>query len=149
DEWQIQFPLRRESSSQRHGPGLHPYQLERVLRRGYWTPSSYTRLWGVLWTGTPRFFCSDEARVTREAAAASSFGYSIIDTGSLLARQCRVRICVILNPAARGEKANRFLRNLDSISAESSLKRTAAAGDARKLATRAVEEGFDTIIAAG
>lgn len=60
-----------------------------------------------------------------------------------------MRICVIFNPTARGEKAKRFRRHLDEIGAESALKQTAAAGGARPLAAEAVREGFDTIVAAG
>jgi YegS/Rv2252/BmrU family lipid kinase len=60
-----------------------------------------------------------------------------------------VRTCVIFNPAARGDKARNFRRHLDEIGAESTLKQTAAAGDARKLATDAVREGFEIIVAAG
>jgi YegS/Rv2252/BmrU family lipid kinase len=61
----------------------------------------------------------------------------------------RVRSCVIFNPTARGEKANQFRRHLDEIGAECVLKQTTKAGDARPLATEAVHEGFETIIAAG
>jgi YegS/Rv2252/BmrU family lipid kinase len=60
-----------------------------------------------------------------------------------------VRTCVIFNPAARGEKARRFRRHLDAIGRESTLKLTAAAGDARPLAAEAVGEGFEVIVAAG
>jgi len=60
-----------------------------------------------------------------------------------------VRTCVIFNPTARGEKARRFRRHLDAIGTESTLKLTAAAGDARRLAAQAVGEGFETIVAAG
>jgi diacylglycerol kinase (ATP) len=60
-----------------------------------------------------------------------------------------VRACVIFNPAAKGDKAKRFRRHLDEIGAECALKQTSAAGDARRLATEAIREGFDTVIAAG
>jgi diacylglycerol kinase (ATP) len=70
------------------------------------------------------------------------------ERGPLL-HQWAVRTCVIFNPTARGEKARRFRRHLDSIGAQSTLKLTAAPGDARRLATEAVGEGFDSIIAAG
>src|SRR5262245_9104742 len=63
--------------------------------------------------------------------------------------QWAVRICVIFNPAARGEKARRFRRHLDDIASECTFKQTAAAGDARKLAAEAVAEGFDVVVAAG
>lgn len=60
-----------------------------------------------------------------------------------------MRICVIFNPTARGDKARRFRRHLDEIAAECSLKCTSAPGDARKLATEAVGEGFEIVVAAG
>jgi diacylglycerol kinase (ATP) len=60
-----------------------------------------------------------------------------------------VRTCVIFNPAAKGEKARRFRRNLDEIGAQSTLKLTTGPGDARRLAAEAVNEGFQAVVAAG
>jgi YegS/Rv2252/BmrU family lipid kinase len=60
-----------------------------------------------------------------------------------------VRICVIFNPSARGEKARRFRRYLDEIAEQATLKLTTAPGDARRLGGEAIAEGFDTIVAAG
>lgn len=60
-----------------------------------------------------------------------------------------MRSCVIFNPTARGDKAKRFRRHLDEIGAESALKQTSSAGDARRLAAEAVREGMETIVAAG
>lgn len=60
-----------------------------------------------------------------------------------------MRTCVIFNPAAKGDKARRFRRHLDAIAAESTLKQTAGAGDARRLAAEAVREGFEIVVAAG
>jgi YegS/Rv2252/BmrU family lipid kinase len=60
-----------------------------------------------------------------------------------------VRICVIFNPAAKGEKARRFRRHLDEIGAQSALKLTTGPGEARTLATQAVAEGFEIVVAAG
>ncbi len=60
-----------------------------------------------------------------------------------------MRICVIFNPTARGNKARHFRRHLDLIGADCALKQTAAAGGARPLAAEAIGEGFDTIVAAG
>jgi diacylglycerol kinase (ATP) len=60
-----------------------------------------------------------------------------------------VRRCVILNPSAKGEKAKRFRRHLDEIATQSTLKLTGAPGDARRLATEAVNEGFEVVVAAG
>ena len=64
-------------------------------------------------------------------------------------KQWGVRTCVIFNPAARGNKARHFRHHLDAIGTESTLKQTAAAGDARRLATEAIGEGFEVIVAAG
>jgi YegS/Rv2252/BmrU family lipid kinase len=60
-----------------------------------------------------------------------------------------VRTCVIFNPAARGDKARHFRRHLDDIAPHCALKSTAAAGEARRLATEAVTDGFELIVAAG
>jgi YegS/Rv2252/BmrU family lipid kinase len=56
---------------------------------------------------------------------------------------------VIFNPAARGNKARHFRRQLDAIGSQCALKATTAPGDARRLAAEAVGEGFDLIVAAG
>jgi YegS/Rv2252/BmrU family lipid kinase len=60
-----------------------------------------------------------------------------------------VRICVIFNPAAKGDKARRFRRHLDEIGAQSALKLTTGPGEARALATQAVAEGSEIVVAAG
>lgn len=60
-----------------------------------------------------------------------------------------MRACVIYNPAAKGQKAERFRRLLDTISTTAALKQTAAPRDARRLAAEAIAEGCDTLIAAG
>jgi YegS/Rv2252/BmrU family lipid kinase len=60
-----------------------------------------------------------------------------------------VRTCVIFNPAARGNKARHFRRQLDAIGSQCALKATTAPGDARRLAAEAVGEGFDLVVAAG
>jgi YegS/Rv2252/BmrU family lipid kinase len=60
-----------------------------------------------------------------------------------------VRLCVIFNPAARGNKARHFRRHLDKIGGQSALKATVAPGDARRLAAEAMADGFDLIVAAG
>jgi YegS/Rv2252/BmrU family lipid kinase len=56
---------------------------------------------------------------------------------------------VIFNPAARGEKARRFRRQLDVVGADCAFKATTAPGDARRLAAEAVRDGFDLVVAAG
>jgi diacylglycerol kinase (ATP) len=60
-----------------------------------------------------------------------------------------VRTCVIFNPAARGDKARRLRRHLDEIGTEAVLKLTTSAGDARRLGSEAVREGFEIVVAAG
>jgi YegS/Rv2252/BmrU family lipid kinase len=61
----------------------------------------------------------------------------------------RVRICVIFNPAARGNKARRFRKFLNELSQQCALKATTAPGDARRFAHAAVATGYDVIAAAG
>lgn len=61
----------------------------------------------------------------------------------------RVRICVIFNPAARGNKARRFRKFLNELSQQCALKATTAPGDARRFAHAAVATGYDIIAAAG
>ena len=56
---------------------------------------------------------------------------------------------MIFNPAARGNKARHFRRQLDAIGSQCALKATAAPGDARRLTAEAVGEGYDLIAAAG
>jgi len=60
-----------------------------------------------------------------------------------------VRICVIFNPAARGNKARRFRHFLNELSQQCSLKATTGPGHARLLAQAATAAGFDIIAAAG
>lgn len=58
-------------------------------------------------------------------------------------------IPVILNPAARGDRAGKWLEQVRALSPRVELWPTEAAGDARRLAQRAVEEGRPTVVAAG
>jgi YegS/Rv2252/BmrU family lipid kinase len=60
-----------------------------------------------------------------------------------------MRICVIFNPAAKGERARHFRRHLDRIGADCVLKPTGGPGGGRVLAREAVGEGYDTVVAAG
>lgn len=60
-----------------------------------------------------------------------------------------MRPCVIFNPAAKGQKAERFRRCLELVATECVLKKTTAPGEARQLAAEAIGEGFETLIAAG
>lgn len=56
---------------------------------------------------------------------------------------------VILNPAARSDKALRLREKIDLLSGGAPMRLTSEAGDARLLAAEAVREGFEVIIAAG
>ena len=60
-----------------------------------------------------------------------------------------MRICVIFNPTAKGDRARRLRRHLDTIRAGCSLKPTTGPNTAQSLAAEAVRDGFDTIVAAG
>lgn len=60
-----------------------------------------------------------------------------------------MKICVIFNPTARGNKARKLRRSLEQIAGDCVLKPTTAAGMARALGAEAVLEGFETIVAAG
>jgi diacylglycerol kinase (ATP) len=57
--------------------------------------------------------------------------------------------CIIFNPTARGDKARRLLSQLELLERDCALKPTSCAGAARGLASEAVREGFETIVAAG
>ena len=72
-----------------------------------------------------------------------------LDTPPWQPPNSRVRICVIFNPTARGDKARHFRKQLDAIGAHAALKQTTCAGDAHRLGTEAVSEGFDIVVAAG
>ncbi len=58
-------------------------------------------------------------------------------------------IFVILNPAARGERARAMKDYVQEISAQASIKLTSSPGEAGFLAKRAVERGARIIVAAG
>ena len=57
------------------------------------------------------------------------------------------RICIIVNPAARGAKAR--LARLERLTRNVVIRTTAGPGDAEAQTERAVEQGFNTIVAAG
>jgi YegS/Rv2252/BmrU family lipid kinase len=59
------------------------------------------------------------------------------------------RVLVILNPAARGEKARSLVKKIEQLSDRILIQLTTSAGEARVLAKRAVEEGRKIIVAAG
>jgi diacylglycerol kinase (ATP) len=58
-------------------------------------------------------------------------------------------ICVVFNPAARGDKARHFREHLNQLGPDCVLKPTTAAGTGRSLAAAAVRDGFSWIVAAG
>jgi diacylglycerol kinase (ATP) len=59
------------------------------------------------------------------------------------------KACIILNPAARSERARRWQEKLRAMCGDASFCATIQAGDAELQARRAVAEGFDPIVAAG
>ena len=59
------------------------------------------------------------------------------------------KILVILNPAARGERAKRLREKIAALSRHATVRSTGSPGDAAALAVRAVAQGYDTIVAAG
>jgi len=59
------------------------------------------------------------------------------------------KVLVILNPAARGDRARSLKQRIESLSLRAVIRTTHAAGDAEALAERGVEQGFETIVAAG
>ncbi|MBS0659922.1 MAG: diacylglycerol kinase family lipid kinase [Verrucomicrobia bacterium] len=54
-----------------------------------------------------------------------------------------------MNPAARGDRAGKWLAQVRALSERVELWPTEAAGDARRLARRAVDEGRPVVVAAG
>src|SRR5467141_99639 len=63
---------------------------------------------------------------------------------------CRVNnTVVILNPAAGNEEANHWQERVESIARGCPVRITSQSGEAEALARRAVEEGFEKIVAAG
>jgi YegS/Rv2252/BmrU family lipid kinase len=60
-----------------------------------------------------------------------------------------VKTCIIFNPTARGDKARRFRKHLDTLAAHATLKPSTSPGNARTLAAEAVREGFELIVGAG
>ncbi|MEP6809027.1 MAG: diacylglycerol kinase family protein [Chthoniobacterales bacterium] len=59
------------------------------------------------------------------------------------------RTVIILNPAARGQRARRLQDRVAAITRGATLHCTARAGEAETLARAAVEAGFTSIVAAG
>lgn len=59
------------------------------------------------------------------------------------------KILVILNPAARGERAKTLRESIERLSHRIVIRETRKPGDAEALAERAVQQGVKTVIAAG
>jgi len=60
-----------------------------------------------------------------------------------------MNVCVIFNPSAKGDKARHFRAHLDDLKRSASLFATSGPGDATRLVTQALADGFQTIVAAG
>ena len=60
-----------------------------------------------------------------------------------------MRLCIVFNPTARGDKARRFRQRLEALARECVLMPTTGPGAAVDLAAEAVRQGFDTVVAAG
>lgn len=60
-----------------------------------------------------------------------------------------MRVAVIFNPTARGNRARRFLGRLRELASEAELLPTPGPGRAGELAAEACRRGCDTIVAAG
>ncbi len=58
-------------------------------------------------------------------------------------------IVVILNPKARSEKAQSLVEDVTRLADNVVVRMTRSADDARRLAVQAVNEGFETVVAAG
>lgn len=58
-------------------------------------------------------------------------------------------ILVIINPAARGEKAKALRRKIETFSPRADVRMTSAPGEARALAESAARQGCERIVAAG
>ncbi|MBV9674660.1 MAG: diacylglycerol kinase family lipid kinase, partial [Verrucomicrobia bacterium] len=59
------------------------------------------------------------------------------------------KVCIIFNPAARGEKAQFLLSRLATLAKEVIIESTQVPGEATKLAINAVKAGFEAVVAAG
>jgi diacylglycerol kinase (ATP) len=59
------------------------------------------------------------------------------------------KILVILNPAARGERANAQKEKIAALSLRLVVQLTHSPGDARAMAEQAVKDGYATVVAAG
>lgn len=58
-------------------------------------------------------------------------------------------ICVIYNPTAQGGRSKRFLKHREWFDSNTVFRPTDGPGAATRLASNAIEEGFDILVAAG
>ncbi len=56
---------------------------------------------------------------------------------------------VILNPAARGDRASKLKGAIEELPGAPIVRLTQETGDARRIASKAAQEGFQTVVAAG
>lgn len=59
------------------------------------------------------------------------------------------KVLVILNPAAKSERARALKEKIEALSPRITVRMTSEAGDACELARKALSESFETIVAAG
>jgi len=59
------------------------------------------------------------------------------------------KVLVILNPAARGERARSLKTKIEALSQHAVVRFTESPGDAEAMAERGVQQGYRTIVAAG
>lgn len=59
------------------------------------------------------------------------------------------KVLIILNPAARSERARAMKEKIEALSLRIVVRMTSAAGNARELARQALDENFGAIVAAG
>ena len=59
------------------------------------------------------------------------------------------KVLIKLNPAAKSDRARALKEKIKALSPRIVVRMTSAAGDARVMARKALEEGFGTIVAAG
>jgi diacylglycerol kinase (ATP) len=86
---------------------------------------------------------------TSPAEASASKAESRLESTDITAAVAGRTICIVFNPAARGERARRFREHLDALGVACVLKPTTAPGTGQKLAREAVRDGFSCVVAAG
>jgi YegS/Rv2252/BmrU family lipid kinase len=59
------------------------------------------------------------------------------------------KICIILNPAAKGERARHLIERLRKLLPKAKIESTRFSGEAQLLTRIAVQDGFEKIVAAG